>query len=57
MESAQWQLSLRLQFVTTDETLVHNFQPDMKSELWKGSLPYKKAKTVMSAGKVVVYIL
>ena len=26
------------------------------SELWKDSLPYKKAKTVMSAGKVTVYI-
>ena len=51
------QLSILLQFVTTDEILVHHFQPEMKSELWKGSLPYKNAKTVMSAGKdVVVYI-
>ena len=41
--------------MTTDETLVHHFQPEMKSELWKGSLPYKKAKTVMPAGKVTVY--
>ena len=50
-------LSILLQFVTTDETLVHHFQPEMKSELWKGSLPHKNAKTVMSAGKdVVVYI-
>ena len=43
--------------MTTDETLVRQFQPEMKSELWKGSLPYKKAKTVMSAAKVMVYIL
>ena len=42
--------------MTTDETLVHQFQPEMKLELWKGSLLYKKAKTVMSAGKVTVYI-
>ena len=51
------QLSILWQFVTTNETLVHHFQPEMKTELWKGSLPYKKAKTVMSAGKVMVYIL
>ena len=53
----EWQLSFLWQLVTTDETLVHHFQPEMKSELWKGSLSYKKAKTVMSSGKVVVYIL
>ena len=51
------QLSILWQFVTTDETLVHHFQPEIKSDLWKDSLPYKKAKTVMSAGKVTVYIL
>ena len=62
MDSAQLvreerRFSILLQFVTTDETLVHHFQPEMKSELWKGSLPHKNAKTVMSAGKdVVVYI-
>ena len=48
------QLSILWQFVTTDETLVHHFRTDMKSELWKGSLLYKKAKTVMSAGKMAV---
>ena len=62
MDSAQLvreerRLSILLQFVTTDEILVHHFQPEMKSQLWKGSMPYKNAKTVMSAGKdVVVYI-
>ena len=50
-------LSVLWQFVTKDETLVHHFQPEMKSERWKGSLPYKKSKTVMSAGKVMVYTL
>ena len=62
MDSAQlvrgeWQLSILWQLVTTDETMVHHFQPEMKSELLKGSLPYKKAKKVMSAGKVTVYNL
>ena len=37
--------------MTTDETLVHHFQPEVKSELWQGSLPYMTAKTVMSADK------
>ena len=50
-------LSFLWQFVTTDITLVYHVQPEMKSEVWKGSLPYKKAKTVMSAGKMMVYIL
>ena len=59
MDSAQlvngeWQVSFLWWFVTTDEAWVHHFQPEMKSELWKGSLPSKKAKTVMSAGKVLV---
>ena len=43
-----------------DETWVHHFQPEIKqqSKRWKhlGSPPSKKAKTVMSAGKVMASI-
>ena len=50
-------LNFLWQFVMTDETVVHHFQPEMKSELWKSSLPSKKAKTVMSTCKLMVCIL
>ena len=46
--------------MTVDETLVHHFQPEMnqQSKQWKhlDSPPSKKAKTVMSAGKVMASI-
>ena len=46
--------------MTIDETLVHHFQPEMnqQSKQWKhlDSPPPKKAKTVMSAGKVMTSI-
>jgi histone-lysine N-methyltransferase SETMAR len=48
------------QFVTMDETWVHHFQPEMKeqSKQWKHptSPPPKKAKAVMSAGKVMASV-
>ena len=43
-----------------DESSNHHFQPEMKQQLeqWKhlGSPPLKKAKTVMSAGKMMASI-
>ena len=47
-------------FVTTDEIWVYHFTPEAKqqSKQWKhpGSPPPKKAKTVPSAGKVMVSV-
>ncbi|XP_017794503.1 PREDICTED: uncharacterized protein LOC108576094 [Habropoda laboriosa] len=47
-------------FVTTDETWIHHYTPESKeqSEQWKrsGSPPPKKAKSILSAGKVMASI-
>ncbi|UYV63353.1 hypothetical protein LAZ67_2003826 [Cordylochernes scorpioides] len=47
-------------FVTMDETWAHHFTPESKQQSmqWRhsGSLPPKKAKTVPSAGKVMVSV-
>jgi [histone H3]-lysine36 N-dimethyltransferase SETMAR len=47
-------------FITVDETWVHHYTPETKeqSKQWthKGSPPPKKAKTVLSAGKVMASV-